>query len=111
MDRRVFLEHIRRTRFASDGVDEAREDAHRIARFLRSQGATRVTGFGSAFAPDRRFNPRSDLDLAVEDLPPERFFRVLARAQAMTDFELDLVPLETAAPYLRRAIREEGVAL
>ena len=111
MDRRVLLEHIRRTRFSSEGEKKAQSDARRIAPFLRDQGASRVIGFGSAFAAAKRFTPRSDLDLAVEGLPRERFFAVLARAQAMTDFELDLVPVETATEYLRRTLREEGVAL
>ena len=111
MDRGVLLRHLRRTRFSPEGGEKARSDAQRIAAFLRSRGASRVTGFGSAFSAGKRFTPRSDLDLAVEGLPPERFFAVLTRAQAMTDFELDLVPVETATEYLRRTLREEGVAL
>ena len=111
MDRRVFLEHVRRTHFAPGDRKAARADARRIAHFLRRRGAKRVIGIGSAFVPDRRFTQRSDLDLAVEGLPPERFFRDFARAADMTAFELDLVPLEAATDYLRQAVRDEGVAL
>ena len=111
MDRSVLLEHVRRTRFAADGRAEALSDAGRIARLLRRHGAHRVVGIGSVFAPDRRFTPRSDIDLAVEGLPPDRFFRVSARACALTDFPLDLIPIETASAMFRRIVREEGVEL
>lgn len=111
MDRQVLLEHLRRTRFSSAGRERARADARRIAAFLRAEGAQRVIGFGSAFAPDRRFTPRSDLDVAVEGLPPERYYSVLAQAQEMTRFPLDLRPLESALDYLRESVRREGVLL
>ena len=111
MHRRLLLEHLRRTRFAPGDRELAHDDARRIASFLREQGAQRVVGFGSAFLPEKRFTTRSDLDLAVEGLPPERFFRALARAQRMTDFQLDLVPLESANAFAHRMIREDGVPL
>ena len=111
MDRGTFLEHVRRTRFASDGRAAARGDARRIARLLRHHGARRVVGVGSAFSTGRRFTPRSDIDLAVEGLPPDRFFRVSAQACALTDFPVDLVPIETASAAFRRIVHEEGVDL
>ena len=111
MDRGVFLEYVRRTRFASDGRAAALGDAQRIARLLRRHGASRVVGIGSVFAPDRRFTPRSDIDLAVEGLRPDCFFRVSAHACALTDFPLDLIPIEAASATFRRIVREEGVEL
>ena len=74
-------------------------------------GARRVVGIGSVFAPSRRFTSRSDIDLAVEGLRPECFFRVSAQAAALTDFSLDLIPIETASATFRRIIREGGVEL
>ena len=111
MDRGILLEYVRRTRFACDGRAAAREDAERIASLLRRHGARRVVGFGSLFAPDRRFTPCSDIDLAVEGLHPDCFFRVSAQACDMTDFPLDLVPIEAATAVFRRIVREEGVEL
>ena len=70
-----------------------------------------MVGIGSAFAPDRRFTLRSDIDLAVEGLPPERFFRASAQAADMTTFALDVVPVESASDYIRQAVRDEGVDL
>ena len=111
MDRSVFLAHIRRTRFAPGNREKAQADAHRIADFLRVEGATRVVGIGSAFAPNRRFTKRSDIDLVVEGLPPRHFLRASARAADMTTFELDLTPAESATDYMRQAVDDEGVDL
>lgn len=111
MDRSVFLAHVRRAHFAPGDREMALADARRIACFLRRRGASRVVGIGSAFVTDRRFTLRSDIDLAVEGLPPERFFRTSARAADMTAFELDLIPMESAAHYIRQAVRDEGVEL
>ena len=111
MDHRVFLDHIRLTRFAPGARETARADARRIADFLRAEGATRIVGIGSAFVSTRRFTRRSDIDLLVEGLPPRRFFRASARAADMTTFELDLTPVEAAADYMRRAVDDEGVDL
>ena len=111
VDRRLLLEHLRRTRFSSEGRERARSDARNIARFLYRQGARRVIGFGSAFTPSRRFTPRSDIDLAVEGLDSERFLPASSRAAAMTDFALDIVPLETATDFMRQSVQREGVVL
>lgn len=111
MDRQVLLDHLRRTRFSSAGRERAQADARRIAAFLRAEGAGRVIGFGSTFALDRRFTPRSDLDVAVEGLPPERYFGALAQAQEMTTFRVDIHSLETMFDYMRESVRKEGVPL
>lgn len=111
MDRRVFLAHVRRTRFAAGDRAAARADAQRIAVFLVREGATRVAGIGSAFVPGRRFTSRSDIDLAVEGLPPDRFIGVSARAAEMTALAVDIIPIESATGRMRRVIREEGVEL
>ena len=111
MDRGDFLAHIRRTRFAPGDRERAQADAHRIADFLRLEGATRVVGIGSAFVSSRRFTKRSDIDLVVEGLPPRRFFRAFAEAADMTAFALDLTPAESATHYMRRAVDDEGVDL
>ncbi len=111
MDRRVLLDHLRRIRLVPGDRDAAQCDARRIARFLQQQGARRVIGIGSAFASDRRFTRRSDIDLAVEGLAPEKFFRVSGQAADMTGFALDIVPVETATDAMRQAIVREGVDL
>ncbi len=76
-----------------------------------TDGASRVVGIGSAFVPDRRFTWRSDIDLAVAGLPAERFFSVSAEAAELTDFALDIIPIESATDAMRRTLLEDGVDL
>lgn len=111
MQRRVFADHYRRTRLPAGRRAKARSDARRIAGLLRQHGASRVVGIGSAFVPDRRFTWRSDIDLAVAGLPAERFFSVSAQAEELTDFNLDIIPIESATATMLRTIREDGVDL
>ena len=111
MDRETLLKHIRVTHFESGDRELALADARRIASYLVEQGASLVVGIGSAFEPSRPFTDRSDIDLVVEGIEPARFFSVAAGAAAMTDFRLDLTPLEVATKALRRVVSESGVEL
>lgn len=108
MDRETLLKHIRVTHFESGDRELALSDARRISAYLVEQGASRVVEIGSAFEPSRPFTDRSDIDLVVEGIEPARFFSVSAAAAAMTDFRLDLTPLEVATEALRRVVTESG---
>ena len=111
MHRDALLKHLRATHFESGDRELAVSNAKRIARFLRSSGANRVVGIGSAFDATRPFTHRSDIDLVVEGIAPALFYRLSARAAAMTQFHLDLTPLESATPALMRVVDETGVEL
>ena len=111
MDHSDLLRHIRATHFESGDRDLALSDARRIAGFLGRHGARKVVGIGSAFDARRPFTHRSDIDLVIEGIDPEAFYSVSARAAALTDFRLDLIPLESATPALLRVVGEQGVVL
>lgn len=111
MDREVMLAHLRRTRFAPGDRRRAVRDARAIADYLKEEFGARVIGIGSAFAEDRPSRQTSDIDLVVDGLPPEHFWRATARAAAMTDFPLDVIPLESATPAMHDLVRGEGVEL
>jgi len=84
--------------------------AHRLARILtRDYRAKRVVAFGSVTHPGR-FDARSDIDLGVEGIPPERFFEALGRLMMKTRFTVDLKPMDSVPPRLRSRI-ERGVLL
>ena len=68
-------------------------------------------GIGSLFEPDRDFTWRSDIDLVVGNLPHERFYAICAEAQEMTEFPLDIVPLEDARESIKEVVRTRGVEL
>ena len=111
MKRSVLLDHLRATHLKSGDRELALSNARRIARFLRSSGARRVVGIGSAFDPARPFTRRSDIDLVVEGIAPGMFYSLSARAAAMTKFDLDVTPLESATPALVRIVNDEGLEL
>ncbi|MBI4704033.1 MAG: nucleotidyltransferase domain-containing protein, partial [Deltaproteobacteria bacterium] len=56
------------------------------------------------------FHERSDIDLAVEGLPPGGLLDALAAADGSA-FRFDVIPLEIAPPYIREAAEKEGVVL
>jgi predicted nucleotidyltransferase len=80
-----------------------------IVRRLRDAGARKVVLFGS-IATDRARSD-SDLDLAVEGIPVERYFAVLAEAMQLAGCSVDLVRLEDAGESLRERIASEGQSL
>lgn len=96
-----------------DKAVERRERAWSVARaavsLLREQfGATRVIPFGSVRG-DLPWRADSDLDLAVEGVPPELFFRAWSALEQVTPrgLRVDLVDLADASPELRARILGE----
>ena len=57
------------------------------------------------------FHPRSDIDLVVAGLAPERYFAVLADVAERACREVDLILLESATPALLKYVDNEGVLL
>ena len=72
---------------------------------LKAAGASEVYLFGSAAKGMLREN--SDLDLAVSGLPPERFFRALARAANLLRRPVDLIDLDEDSAFTRY-LKDEG---
>ena len=88
------------------------DDARRVASMLRGKyGATRVVLFGS-LAHRAWFHPLTDVDLAVEGIPPSDFYGAWEDADlAIRGRSVDLVALETAPEGIRHALAEDGVEL
>ena len=86
--------------------------ARQAASLLKEQfGATRVVVFGS-LAHGAWFHARSDIDLMVAGIPPEKFWRAWAALDQVSDgFEIDLVTDLELTERLRAAIEREGVEL
>jgi uncharacterized protein len=70
---------------------------------LRRHGAKAVYLFGSQATAAVRGD--SDVDIAVQGLPPQRFFRAMADAQAVLDRVLDLVDLDEPSPFVEYLVR------
>ena len=89
------------------------EAAQNCANLLAKKYTVRaVYLFGSVAWPDR-FHADSDIDLAVEGLPDEKYMRALTELWHLlpAEGELSLVPLESAFPELAERVRREGIVL
>lgn len=89
--------------------EEALVVAEACATLLRERfGARRVILFGS-LAGQGPWHECSDIDLAVEGLPPADFFPAYSACRDLLPqgMELDLVPLEDAHPQMRARILGE----
>ncbi len=74
-------------------------------------GVRRVVLFGS-LAHAAWFNPTSDVDLAVEGLPTDAYWKAWRLAEEfITGRPVDLIEIESAGESLRRAIQRYGVEL
>jgi len=101
--------HLRET----EGRRQAAWDlARRAARLLCEEfGATRVVAFGS-LAHGAWFEPRSDIDLAVEGIPTQMFWRAWGALDRLDpDVDFDLIAIESAPERLRDEIVQQGVSL
>ena len=71
----------------------------------------RIIQWGSVLHPER-FRKFSDIDIAVEGITdPELFFRLVADAEKLTTFPLDIVQLERIDPAYRQLILRKGVVV
>ncbi len=87
-----------------------REIAEKCAFILKEKfGAKKVFLFGSLLNY-QEMNYDSDIDLAVLGLPEHQFWLAGALLEKNHDFEIDLVEIEKAKPYILKAI-EKGIEL
>jgi predicted nucleotidyltransferase len=115
------MARYRRTALAREGAHlqetEVRRQvawtvALRAARLLRQDfGATRVVAFGS-LAHGAWFRLHSDIDLAVEGIPPQIFWRAWGALDRLDPaVDIDLIAIESAPERLRDEIVQQGVSL
>ena len=114
VDPRQALATLARRREAKRQAAEARAARLRAAvpaavAMLRAQhGVGRAWLFGSLAWGGPRLT--SDVDLAVEGLPAERYFQALADLEGLLRGGVDLVRMEDADETLRARILAEGIA-
>lgn len=87
----------------------AYQAAKKCARLLASQfGVEKVYLFGSTL--NECFHKKSDIDLAVEGLPHDKYFTALSKLMVCMPegMEVDLIPLEDAVPSLKKVVSQDG---
>ena len=87
-----------------------REASQAAERLVQQYGAKRVILFGSV-ARRRRLQPDSDIDLAVEGMTGEVFYKIAGDLHTSDGRRIDLVRLDTLGQSFRKVIALEGVLL
>ena len=87
----------------------AKRDAGTIIRHVAERyRPLRIYQWGSLMSGSH-FSERSDIDIGIEGITdPETFYRIMADAEKMTDFQLDIVQMETIDPVFAEGIRKKG---
>ncbi|MDZ7314003.1 MAG: nucleotidyltransferase domain-containing protein [candidate division KSB1 bacterium] len=102
-----------RRRFAAQEAEsralaaEARLALADAVEILKKHGAKRIILFGSLCRTER-FHRGSDIDLAVEGIPPQKFIRAGADLMMALDWPIDLKPLEEVDKFFREMILTKG---
>ena len=107
--RRLSADKVRRNMRVQEALSAAQRCAHLL---YENYGVRKVYLFGSLNEPER-FHDRSDIDLVVDGLPPNLYFKAVAELWRLLPpgMELDLIPFEDAYSNLRERVVEEGVTL
>jgi predicted nucleotidyltransferase len=86
---------------------KAEEAAEACIRVLKEQFGVRAVYVIGSLAGESPWHSRSDLDLAVEGLPPEQYVKALSTLWELLPegMELDLITLEDAPPELVARIK------
>ncbi|MCB0154340.1 MAG: nucleotidyltransferase domain-containing protein [Anaerolineae bacterium] len=91
-------------------AQQARHSLPQIVQVLRETYAVeRIILFGSLVKG--QFTLTSDIDLAVAGLAPAKFFEAYAHVNRLTQFRIDLKPLESLTPHFYRRVLEQGEIL
>jgi predicted nucleotidyltransferase len=105
---------VRRRKKEEDELERKRELLIRklrvCARRLKKLGGKRVILFGSLAVG--RFRKDSDVDIAVEGLSVDAYFKALGIfEETLGDVSFDLVDLKEALPTVIKRIEKEGIPL
>lgn len=99
------LENERKQRFTA-----ARETALAISEYLvKTYHANKVVLVGSLL-DERRFNIHSDIDLCVQGIPSENYFRAVGESLLKASpFDVDLIPMEHVSERMNKHVMEGEV--
>ncbi|MDV3001969.1 MAG: hypothetical protein N5P05_003575 [Chroococcopsis gigantea SAG 12.99] len=91
-------------------AQRAREELKSVIDYLKENfPVTKIILFGSLVKG--KFCETSDIDLAVEGIPPEKYFQVLNTINSMSDRLIDLKPLESLDPHFLKRVLQTGEVL
>ena len=87
---------------------QAQQDANQIISMIICEyKPQRVIQWGSVL-DSKHFSEASDIDLAVEGIDAVRFMNLLASAEEITNFPLDLIRWENIHPSFQKTLLRKG---
>ena len=91
---------------------KAWQEAKKAADMLKIKfDAKKVYVFGS-LVDKSRFNMNSDIDLAEQGIPDEKFYAAVgAVTRLITNFKVDLVDIDFCRKSLKKSIKREGIEI
>ena len=103
----------RRERVRQERLDarfrDASRDFDRIVSYIVAKHRPKRIWQWISLLERRKFSDVSDLDIAIEGLgSAAELFEIVARAEELTDFPLDIVEMEKIAPEFRDLIKRKG---
>ena len=103
----------RRERVRQERLDArfraAWSDFDRIVSYIVAEHRPKGIWQWGSLLDRRKFSDISDLDIAIEGLgSASELFQIVARAEELTDFPLDIVELEKIAPEFRELVKRKG---
>lgn len=89
---------------------EFKKEALYISQLLSKAGFKfdRIYLFGSVVEKDKPLFPWSDIDLAIEGLPSDMFYKTYGFLLKNSKHEIDLKPFEELNEAVRKKIRRKG---
>ena len=91
-------------------AQQARKNLETIIQYLiQAFPIKKIILFGSLVK--NKFTEASDIDLAVEGIPPAVYFQALAQVNALSDRWIDLKPLEDLEPHFLQRVMQTGEVL
>jgi hypothetical protein len=87
---------------------QAQQDVNLIiSMMIREYSPQRIIQWGSVL-DSKHFSEASDIDLAVEGIDAISFMNLLASAEDMTSFSLDLIRWENVHPSFQKTLLRKG---
>ena len=86
---------------------EIQTDIDKAVNILKSAGCIECYIFGSV--SKGQADEKSDIDIAVRGLPPERFFYVYGQLALQLSREIDLVDLDDGTRFSQKLCRREAM--
>jgi predicted nucleotidyltransferase len=84
------------------------KEAERLAKLLVEKFEVEAVYLFGSLAWGEQWHPRTDIDLAVRGLAPEKYFKAIGYLEGETKFPFDLITLETAPEFLQERILSRG---